>query len=172
MLKTIRYINFTTACFLFLNGSMVKAQSSSYEELQAAYLFNFAKYVKWPLEGETFVIGIYGEPGIIAFFQKTLEGKKVRGKAIELRIIDSVLKVDDVNILYVPDTSSKKFNAVVRAAAGKSILIVTEDDMIKKGATISFVVEDDKLRFKLKKNVLAQAGLVASDGLLKLAIQL
>jgi hypothetical protein len=42
--------------------------------------------------------------------------------------------------------------------------------MIKKGAMISFVVEDEKLRFKLKKASLASAGLVASDGLLKLAI--
>jgi hypothetical protein len=44
--------------------------------------------------------------------------------------------------------------------------------MVRKGAMISFVLEGDKLRFKLKKNLLESVGLTASDGLQKLAILL
>ena len=166
-------IIFSVACLLLFSNRAAYAQTSSYEELQAAYIYNFAKYVKWPTEGNpTFVIGIYGELEIMEFLQKTLDGKKIKGEVIELREINSVEEMMDVSIVYVPESGSKNMNALIDAVRGKSILIVTEDDLIKKGAMISFVVEDDKLRFKLKKNALAEAGLVASEGLLKLAIQL
>jgi hypothetical protein len=150
------------------------AQSSLYEELQAAYLFNFAKYVKWPAEHDTFVIGIYGEPGNIDFLRSTLETKKIRGKAVEVRVLTTVEGIEKqaISMIYVPESGTKYFGTLLHALAGKSILIVTEKDMIKKGAMISFIVEDDKLRFKLKKSALDEVELVASDGLLKLAIVL
>lgn len=155
-----------------MTGGSARAQTSSYEELQAAYIYNFAKYIRWPDEKPIFVIGVYGETEIVEFLQKTLEGKKVGTRAIELRVI---LKSDhflDCNIIYVPESDSRKIEELSKAVSGKNILIVTEDDLIKKGAAISFVVEDDRLRFKLKKSALAEAGLSASEGLLKLAIEL
>lgn len=68
------------------------------------------------------------------------------------------------------ESNSRSLSLLTTELSGKTVLIVTEEDLIRKGAAISFVVEDDKLRFKVKKKELDQAGLVASDGLLKLAI--
>ncbi len=167
--KTIFFI-FLTGSFFILAIGTAKAQTSSYEELQAAYIFNFAKYIKWPEEGPTFVIGIYGNTEIIPFFEKHLSGKKVRTKAIEWRIISKLEHLTGVSIVYVSESASKNIKTLTTAIEGKSILIVTEDDLIKKGAAISFVVEEDRLKFKLKKTALKQVGLVASEGLLKLAI--
>jgi hypothetical protein len=78
----------------------------------------------------------------------------------------------DCQIIYLPESSSHELSLLKGATAGRSILIVTEVDLIKKGAGISFVVEGDRLRFKLKKSILADVGLTASEGLLKLAILL
>jgi hypothetical protein len=128
---------------------------SSYEHLQAVYLYNFAKYIKWPNETPTFVFGLIGETELYEQLQNTLKGKKVAGKEIEIKIIK---KLDE----------SLNCNVVM----GRNILIVTEDDLIKKGAMISFVVNNDRLAFKLKTLNLSRAGLKASEGLLKLAILL
>lgn len=157
--------------FVFFAGSAT-AQHSSYEELQAAYIYNFAKYIKWPEEKTEFVIGVYGETEIVESLQKTLEGKKVGNRDITLRVIRKPDPFLDCNIIYLPESGSRNLSEVAAATAGKSILIVTEDDLVKKGATISFVLEDDRLRFKIKKSALESAGLKASEGLLKLAIQL
>ena len=104
--------------------------------------------------------------------ENTLKGKKAGGKAIELRVLEKVEEATQCNIVYVTESGSKGINALVNVMGDRNILIVTEEDLIKKGASISFVVEDDRLRFKLKKSALAKSGLVASEGLLKLAIQL
>jgi hypothetical protein len=151
-------------------GRPVIAQTSSYGELQAAYIYNFAKYVKWPKEGNTFVIGIYGEVEDIEILTGVLAGKKVRNKAIDLKVLENLENLSGVNIIYVPESSSKSLKALINAVGGTNILIVTEEDLIKKGAMISFVVEDDRLKFKLKESALQEIGLVAAEGLLKLAI--
>ena len=146
------------------------AQTSSYGELQAAYLYNFAKYVTWPNEGSTFIIGVYGEIEDVKVLKGILGGKKVRNKAIELRVLDGMENLDALSIIYVPESASKHLKALITAVLGKNILLVTEEDLIKKGAIISFVVEDDRLKFKIKQSALEANGLVAADGLLKLAI--
>jgi hypothetical protein len=150
----------------------VNAQTSSYEELQAAYIFNFAKYIKWPEETPEFVIGIYGEQEIMELFKNILAGKRAGGKPIRLKTIDRPDDMADCNIVYIASSASRKLKMLISATAGKSILIVTAEDMINSGAMISFVVEDDKLKFKLKRSILSETGLIASEGLLKLAILL
>lgn len=167
MLRKLKYLFISLALFMYCEQA--QGQSSSYEQLQAAYIFNFAKYIKWPLETAAFVIGVSGESEIMNELQNTLKGKKVAGRLIELKVITTTEEASKCNIVYLPESNSRELNALRTALTGKQVLIVTEEDLIKKGACISFFVEDDRLRFKLKKAALAEAGLEAMDGLLRLA---
>ena len=151
-------------------GEQTLAQTSSYGELQAAYLYNFAKYIKWPAEFQKFVIGVYGESAIINDLTNTLKGKKVWGFEIEVRTIISNEMIPECHIIYLPVGNSRNILTLREKVGAKSILIASEEDLIKKGAIISFIIEDGRLRFKLNKKALGEAGLTASEGLLKLAI--
>jgi hypothetical protein len=166
------FILFSMSCICLLSVRPVFAQTSSYAELQAAYIFNFAKYIKWPGSRLTFVIGIYGESDIEKELRLAMNEKKVGGHSIEIRIITSIEQISECNIIYLPRASSRELNLVRTSSGGKNVLIVTEEDLIKKGASISFVVEDDRLKFKLKRSALKESGLMATDGLLKIAIVL
>jgi hypothetical protein len=153
-------------------GEPVIAQTSSYGDLQGAYLFNFAKYINWPEVPKTFVIGVYGESEITRELKILLKGKRVRGLEIEVREVDLVDSLAECQLIYIPSISSKKISSIKKAVEGRSVLIVSEDDLIQKGAVISFFVNDDRLCFKLSKKALSETRLVASEGLLKLAILL
>lgn len=163
-------------CFFLMAGVVqsVEAQKlSTIEQLQAAYLYNFAKYIQWPTKESVFVIGVYGkEPMLLSILQETLKGKKIGGKDLVLKNIKSVEEAATCHILYLPQEDSKILKDLVAVIAGKKVLLVTEDDLIKKGAMISFVEEDEKLQFKLKKSALLDAGLLVSEGLMRLAIPL
>jgi hypothetical protein len=161
------------AMFLFSFVQRVQAQNPSYEELQAAYLYNFAKYIDWPEEITEFVIGVYGaHPTFIEALEKTVKEKKVKGGKIHLKNILSPEDATTCHIVYFPEKETRNLGAVSKEVKGSNVLLVSEKDEIKKGAAISFVVEEDRLRFKLKKASLKEAGLVATDGLLRLAIVL
>lgn len=166
----LKKITLWVIIFLGVGLTQMPAQSSSYEELQAAYLYNFAKYITWPGERSVFIIAVLGETEEMEDLQKTLKGKKVTGKEIQVRKIETLDKAEEYQIIYLFSSASKELVSVLKAISGKNVLVVTEEDLAKKGATISFVVEDDKLRFKLNESVLLKTGLKATDGLLKLAI--
>jgi hypothetical protein len=83
-----------------------------------AYIFNFAKYVKWPKEGSAIVIGIYGEVKNIEYWKTLLSEKRVRNKVIQLRQISTLESLNDVNIIYVPENGSEDFKLLTAATAG------------------------------------------------------
>jgi hypothetical protein len=116
------------------------------------------------------VIGVYDDDEIMDLLKTVLSGKKIAGREIELKVLANSDNLTGCNIVYVPEGGSKDVSRLSDSISGKSILLVTEEDMIKKGAMISFVVEDEKLRFKLKQTSLTGSGLVVSEGLLRLAI--
>ncbi len=87
-------------------------------------------------------------------------------------MLDKVEESLQCNIVYLPETGSKNLSLLCSTVAGKNVLIVTEEDLIKKGAHICFIVKDDRLAFKIKQDAVAKAGLKVSEGLLKLAILL
>jgi hypothetical protein len=101
-----------------------------------------------------------------------LTSKKVGGKSIVIRNLEAPEDILTCQIAYVPQSHSSKLDKLVKVAEGHHVLIVTEDDLIKKGASISFTVINNALKFKLKESALTASGLVASQGLLKLAIVL
>jgi hypothetical protein len=154
----------------FRIDTSIAQSSSSYNELQAAYIFNFAKYIRWPDDSPTFVVGVYGDAKIMSFLKSTFVGRRIGSKEVVLLAITKPEEIMDCNIVYVPESGSKNIKGLNSSVLGKGILIVTEEDLIKKGATISFIVEDDRLKFKLKQSALSEAGLTATPGLLKLAI--
>lgn len=164
------YIICFVAIFSFSGGS-ANAQASSYEELQAAYLYNFAKYIRWPKEHDTFNIGVIGsDDKLLNLLTTVLKGKRIGGKPLIIKEITDKDDLSSFQIVYIPGGSSKQMTNTLEAAENKDILIVTERDLISKGAHISFLVSDNKLRFKLSREALSKTGLVASEGLLKLAI--
>ena len=102
--------------------------------------------------------------------RRILKDKKVGGKQLVIKLITRDDALDDCQIMFIPEETSSLLPEMAGPALSRNILIVTEEDLIKRGAGISFVVKDDKLRFKLKKKILDDTMLVVSDGLLRLAI--
>jgi hypothetical protein len=159
-------------CCVVCTTRSLHAQNSD-EELRAAYIYNFAKYIRWPNDNPNFVIGIYGnDNNSEVALQTTLKGKKIAGKDIVIKTLQDNQTIASCNILYCPDIENKQLAAIVEQIAGKNVLLVTKEDLIKKGAMISFLIEDDKIKFKLKKDTLTKAGLTPTEGLLRLAIVL
>jgi len=62
-------------------------------EVKAAFLYNFAKFVKWPEDepmGPTFVIAVLGKDPFGEILDRTLAGKTVLDKKVEIRRIEAV----------------------------------------------------------------------------------
>ncbi len=131
-------------------------------------MYNFTKYINWQSGGSNgHVIGVWEESSVASELQENLKNKD----GIEVKMINSAAEAKQCQIVYLPKTKSSQLNTLV-AQAGGDVLIVTEEDLAAKGASVSFVLDGSKLRFKINQGALNKAGLQASSSLLSLAILL
>ena len=147
----------------------VKSQAQvSTRKLEAIYIYNFTKYINWQHTGkEGHTIGVWEESEVASELEANLKSKG----GIIVKVIKTAQQAKNCEIVYLPKTKSEKLSELV-SAVGSDVLIVTEEDLASKGASVSFVLDGSKLRFKINQVALNKAGLQASSSLLSLAILL
>ena len=146
----------------------VNAQTNLYK-LHSLFLYNFTKHIQWSNVGDVFTIGVYGSNNAMQEVKANFNGKKFSGK--EIRVIN-VAGIGDVNasqLVYMPKSNKSKILNLFEDADKGNTLFVTEDDLIKNGVPISFILKGSKLGFKVSRRNLETSGLKISSSLLSLA---
>lgn len=169
-----RAIALTGLFLLMMVSDQLYSQSDAVVyRLQSLFIYNFTKHIKWEAsDNRPFTVGIYAsakEPAFI-FLKKNLENKMVWGKKIKVITINSASESASCHLVYIPRSNDKKAGEFINQMDISNTLLVTEDDLIKKGAAISFVLINSKLKFKINKTKVEQAGLKVSSTLLAVGI--
>jgi hypothetical protein len=136
------------------------------------FLYNFMKYIEWPDKSGDFVIGVVGESKVKTELLLLAEKKKVGGRNI---VVKTIVNTEDAllcNMIYVPSAKTSMLKPIMEKIKDKPILVVGErEGLAKKGAGISFVVDDDDiLKFDINKSVLDSQSLKIANILMQLGI--
>ena len=156
----------------FLLGGTEKAHSQDIDtKAYTLFLYNFMKYVEWPSAQGDFVIGVVGDSPVSKELQELAKTKKVKGKSIVVVNITTPADALLCNMVYIPNPKSSLLKAIAEKVSGRSVLIVAErEGLAKKGAGISFVIDDDDaLKFDINKSVLDAHSLKVAETLIRLA---
>jgi hypothetical protein len=148
--------------------SFLQAQVPTYKG-QAVFIYNFTKYINWPASSDKLTIGILGKSPIMSELE-VFHGKKVSGREIEVKQIHAVNDASTCHIVFVPTLRSHHVADLSVMSQQKGILLISEEDQIAKGAAISFVIVNNKLKFKINPKVIKAADLQISNDLLAIAI--
>jgi hypothetical protein len=165
----MKQLGIITATVLILLTSNAFCQVSQYK-VQSLFLYNFTKHIKWQSPTDAFKIGVFGKSDITPELMASMKGKQVEGKNIEVKVITAA-EVASCQMVYLPASKSKELGTLLSSITNKEVLLVTEDDLSEKGAAISFLTVDEKLRFKINQDALSKNGLQVSGGLLSLALR-
>jgi len=144
-------------------------------EIKAAFIYNFTKFVEWPVGGladhrAPFVIGVLGDSGCDAALERLASDHQINGHPIEVHKVASAQEVRSVQILYVSRTQEQQFAALASAITVAPVLTVGESaTFVSAGGMVNFVQQDNKLRFEINVHSATQAGLRVSAQVLKLA---
>ena len=150
--------------FLIIVGMPSKAQDLS--KYHALFISKFVEQIQWPQGNEKLTVGVMGNSPVnsaLASIPKAKQGKLV------IKTITNESQVSGCDMLFLPNAQSSKLAGVKQAAQGNNVLIITESDLAKKGAGISFYVEDSKLRFVINKSEMDASGLKVSNTLISMA---
>jgi hypothetical protein len=143
--------------------------------LKAAYLLNFTQFVEWPSNvfasvDAPIVIGVLGEDPFGSALDQAVREKKVHGRSLEIRRSKQISDLRGCHVLFVCASEVKRLSEILAAARRSGILTVSDiDRFVEQGGVISFVTENNKVRFEINMNAAAAAELRISAQLLRLA---
>jgi len=158
----------------FPMGVAVSAQPVSEYDVEAAYLYNFGKFVRWPDSAQkspTFDICILGDDPFNGTLEKLIANDHMGGRPIRKRIIGRSSEASGCAIVYISDSEAGNLRRILARFAGSGELLVSNlPDFVQQGGMIQFVLEGDRVRFKVNLNPANQSHLVLSSELLKVAV--
>ena len=132
-------------------------------DLKAAFLCNFAQFVKWP-GGASGTIGILGDDPFGGKLEKALQGK------LSIKRSRRPEDLKSCQIVFVSKSERGNVSGIIANLGEAHVLTVGDSDgFARQGGVIGFTMDGDKVRFEINTAAARRAGLVISSHLLKLA---
>lgn len=156
-------------------------EAVSAEQLKAAFLYNFVRFVEWPtnaLGPDTMplTIGVIGGGSagdkFASELTSLLKEKKAHNHPLVVKKLTSAADAANCQVVFVADGESRRTSQIIEVTRKKPILLVGEaDDFLTNGGMI-YIFPDEKqkqLRFEINPQATEQAGLTVSSHLLRLS---
>jgi YfiR/HmsC-like len=161
----------------FSGGVFARAESPSptMHQVQAAFLFNFAKFVTWPDDAfqrskDSLIIGVLGEDPFGAVLDEIIRDKTVTGKKLAVKRFMRVQDAVNSHILFLSSSEESHLPQILKGLERTTVLTVSDmEQFAERGGMVAFTVEDQKVRFNVNADAVERAGLKMGSQLLKLA---
>lgn len=160
-------------CTAFVcNASM---ESSLEENIKAAYLYNFAKFVGWPerafeAKDSPLIIWLVDDDSLTDSLT-LLENKSVSGRKLVIQYEKDKKIKTACHIVYIGESKKNSLKSVLAHFRGKPVLTVSSiKGFASQGGMIGFVRKGNLVRFEVNRNAVMESGLTISSRLLKLAL--
>jgi len=157
--------------FIFLLPLFLAIDLHAYseDEIKSMYIDRFTMFFQWPKNSEDYEICIYNDPDFSKFIETNHKHKshthQLFIKYISAQDIEE--QIDTCNIFYIRNKSFKPYAPLFK---GKNILIVSDlSDDIYQDAMVSFLFNDNKIKFAINHKNLLNAGLNVHYKMLKYA---
>ena len=98
-------------------------------QVKAAYLFNFGKFVRWPVDrvanSESLEICVFGKDPFGAVLNATVGGESIRGRQVTVRRLNRIQEVTSCSILYVSPSAEGQLSQIFKVAQAGILTVAT-----------------------------------------------
>jgi hypothetical protein len=160
-----------------LHIPVLQAQQPKVSEYQvkATYLYNFGRFVQWPLnataaKGDSFSICVIGQDPFGTALDGILAGETIDGMAVVAKRVVKPQDAVSCRVLYISLSEDSRLKELLTALDKSGVLTVSDiPQFSQRGGMIQFVVVGNKIRFEVNLTSAQDAGLTLSSDLLKVA---
>ena len=142
--------------------------------IEAAYLYKFGAYITWPADSfagpdSPLVIGVAGDDDMADQLAGLVAGRSVNGRPVTVRSVHAGQSLSGVHLLFVA-AGAVQGDALIASLREKPTVTVTEGgDGLDRGADMTFVVVNDRVRFDVSLDAAQRDGVKFSSQLLSVA---
>jgi len=164
-----------TLCAAFGSCSPASATAADYpeDEVEAAFLYRFAGFVKWPqraLTPSVFKVAVLDDDAVADDLESMLFHKELAGRPAQVVRINRIAELDGAQILFIGDSDESTLKRSLARIAGRPVLVVTSrPGALDDGSTINFLVLNRHVRFEISLAAAQRSGLTISADLLSVA---
>lgn len=156
-------------------GHRVQAQVSREFQLKAVFLYNFAQFAEWPesaFSGEKspIIIGIVGPDPFGNALEETVHGENIQGHPLTIEHFARAADIKTCHILFITQPEIRHLDEISKDIKGKPVLTVADTDgPSSSAAIIRFVVENNKVHFRINPEAARAENISLSSKLLRVA---
>lgn len=155
-------------------GPCLAQQEVAEQRLKLAYLYNFAQFVEWPAArlpaGAPLRLCLVGAEPFGSEIE-ALRSRRVRTHPIEIERPSTLSELSGCHIVYAERLDGPGVPRLADWARSAALLLVSsQSGALRRGASIQFVVQDNRLRWHLDKDLLRELGLTVSAKLIELSL--
>ena len=151
------------------------AQAVEQTQVEAAYLYNFAKFVEWP--PETFrdpegrvLICVVGDEHVSSVLEKSLAGKKVNQRPVEARNPHASADLKPCHIVFIAYSDRERIAETLKELRGLDALTVGRSSLfLPLGGMINLAFKHDTIELEIDLEASNAVGLKISSRLLVVA---
>lgn len=167
-------------CLVLSVALPLRADLATEYQVKAGFLYNFAKFVTWTPEmfgdgHQQFNICTSGGRPWDRVLEETLRGKTIGERTVTSRSVSGEKEASGCQILFIPISEEPKWESAMADAKLPGVLTVTEANREgrrgRSNAIVTFVVDENRIRFVINAKAAEKAGLVISSKLLSLALE-
>lgn len=151
-------------------------QSATEDQVKAAFLFNFAKFIEWPAEvfdkaDSPMIFCTAGNSPVVDELDSTIQGKTVNGHIIAVRHLREPEEIKGCHLVFLAASAGRQQQQrLLQAAKGSPVLLVAEiSGFARAGGAINFLLENGRVIFEVNIRAAESAHLKISSKLLALA---
>ncbi len=143
-------------------------------QVEAAYLYNFGKFVTWPSDraatSDVLEICVLGRDPFGEVLDSTVMGESINHKKVSVQRLASMQSAFSCSILYVSSSEENHLAPIVADAQRMGLLTVSDiKHFAERGGVIGLVTQDGRIRFEVNLNAAGKTHLLLSSELLKVA---
>ena len=164
-----------TVLFWLVCMGAAEAQAQSEDQIKAAFLFTFARYVEWPAKSfagpdDSVRICMAGSKEFATVVAQTVSGKSVENRPVQVDTLSALSESPGCHILYVGEEVASDAAGVASSVSGASVFTVADRaGFAEQGGIANFIRTNNKVRFEINPKAAKRAGLKVSSRLLRLA---
>lgn len=138
--------------------------------VKAAFVYNFFKFVRWPVEKDSLVLGVMGG-GPMEEALNSLNGKKVGSRIIRVERLQGIGTVRGCSAVFVTRSWRGDMGRLLDNCKKNGGILTISDrpGFVEHGGIIGIVESGGRIRFEVNIKLAKQSQLFISSKLLKLA---
>ena len=150
------------------------AQPLTEREARVAYLYNFAKFVEWPVEvlapKAPISLCVLGDNTLGGELEDAVRGREIAGHKVAVSTVKADSALRTCHLLYVTGLDAKRIDQLLTSVAGTPVFTVSDGDWFaQRGGVANLIFESGRMRFSINVNSAQHAHLTISSRLLALA---